>query len=65
LPQQKIKLIAIAVADAIHILSAYYQLRAQQPEAPVRELVVKAMVEMMRPVTLTTLTKRGSVRRWY
>ena len=49
-------IIAIAVADAIHILSAYYQLRAQQPEAPVRELVVKAMVEMMRPVTLTTLT---------
>jgi predicted RND superfamily exporter protein len=49
-------IIAIAVADAIHILSAYYQRQAQQPETPVRELVIAAMVEMMRPVTLTTLT---------
>ena len=49
-------IIAIAVADAIHILSAYYQRQASQPEAPTRELVVQAMVEMLRPVTLTTLT---------
>jgi len=49
-------IIAIAVADAIHILSAYYQRHAREPEAPTRELVVGAMVEMLRPVTLTTLT---------
>lgn len=49
-------IIAISVADAIHVLSAYYQLRAREPEAPVRDLVVRSMVEMVRPVTLTTLT---------
>ncbi|WP_191965200.1 outer membrane lipoprotein-sorting protein [Marinobacter halotolerans] len=49
-------IIAIAVADTIHILSAYYQRQARAPEAPTRELVIGAMVEMLRPVTLTTLT---------
>jgi predicted RND superfamily exporter protein len=49
-------IIAIAVADAIHILSAYYQRRARQPDAPTRQLVVAAMAEMLRPITLTTLT---------
>lgn len=48
--------IAISVADAIHILSAYYQFRAREPKAPVRDLVVRSMVEMARPITLTTLT---------
>lgn len=49
-------LVAISVADAIHILTAYYVLRAQHPEGDVREQVVHAMVEMARPITLTTLT---------
>lgn len=49
-------LVAISVADAIHILTAYYVLRARDPEGDVRETVVHAMVEMARPITLTTLT---------
>jgi predicted RND superfamily exporter protein len=49
-------LVAISVADAIHILSAYFQLRAEYPGAPVRDLVIRAMSAMVRPITLTTLT---------
>ncbi|MEX0707322.1 MAG: outer membrane lipoprotein-sorting protein [Woeseia sp.] len=49
-------LVAISVADAIHILSAYYVLRAQDEKGDVRGQVILAMVEMARPVTLTTLT---------
>ncbi len=49
-------LIAIAVADAIHILSYYYQLRAAQPDGDVRSQVITAMSEMARPITLTTIT---------
>jgi len=49
-------IIAISVADTLHILSAYYQYRAEDPAASVRELVVRAMATMLRPITLTTLT---------
>ncbi len=49
-------IVAISVADAIHILSSYYQLREQDVEATVRELVVEAMTLMARPITLTTIT---------
>jgi len=49
-------LVAIAVADAIHVLSAYYEGRQNAPEATNRELVVSAMTDMTRPIVLTTLT---------
>jgi len=49
-------LVAIAVADAIHILSAYYTIRAADPDGDVRWQIIQAMVEMARPITLTTLT---------
>ncbi len=49
-------IVAISVADAIHILSAFYQRREQHPDASVRELVVEAMASMARPITLTTVT---------
>ena len=49
-------IVAISVADAIHILSAYFQFRAQLPNETVRNLVVRSMVTMARPITLTTLT---------
>ena len=49
-------LVSISVADAIHVLSAYYQLRARRPSMPVREAIVLTMTEMSRPITLTTLT---------
>lgn len=49
-------IVAISVADAIHILSAYYQRREQFPDLSVHELVVESMAAMVRPMTLTTLT---------
>ncbi len=49
-------LIGISVADAIHIFSHYYDLQARQPNKDKEALVVDTMVEMWRPVTLTTLT---------
>jgi len=48
--------VAISVADAIHILSAYFQFRAQLPNESTRNLVIRAMTTMARPITLTTLT---------
>ncbi|MEM8766391.1 MAG: MMPL family transporter, partial [Pseudomonadota bacterium] len=49
-------LVAIAVADGIHILSYYYRLKAEHPNEACRELVIQSMLEMARPITLTTLT---------
>ncbi|HSN72173.1 MAG TPA: MMPL family transporter, partial [Steroidobacteraceae bacterium] len=49
-------IVAISVADAIHVLSAYYQLREEHPDAGTRTLVVRAMTVMARPITLTTIT---------
>ena len=49
-------LIAICVADAIHILSQYYEELAHHPKDSQRQLVVRAMVAMWRPVTFTSLT---------
>ena len=49
-------LVAIAVADSIHILTAYYVRRAANPAKDARGLVVDTMVEMSRPISLTTIT---------
>ncbi|MEM1263502.1 MAG: outer membrane lipoprotein-sorting protein [Pseudomonadota bacterium] len=49
-------IVAISVADAIHVLSVYFQLRASRPDASARELVVAAMATMARPISLTTIT---------
>lgn len=49
-------LIAISVADAIHILGQYYENLAENPGLHKRHLVVKTMSEMWRPVTLTSVT---------
>lgn len=49
-------IVAISVADSIHILSAYFQYRSQYPDLKTRDLVVRAMTTMARPVTLTTIT---------
>jgi predicted RND superfamily exporter protein len=49
-------LIGISVADAIHIYSHYFDLQAEQPLKNRKELVVETMLDMWRPVTLTTLT---------
>lgn len=49
-------LVAISVADAIHLLSAFFTRRAAMPGEHVRESVVAASVQMAPPITLTTLT---------
>jgi hydrophobe/amphiphile efflux-3 (HAE3) family protein len=49
-------LIGIAVADSIHILSQYYEEMAENPSLSPRELTIRTMQNMWRPVTLTTLT---------
>ena len=49
-------LIAISVADGIHILGEYYEVAAKRPDADKRELVVTAMIRMWRPVTITSLS---------
>ncbi|NHO65669.1 outer membrane lipoprotein-sorting protein [Aestuariicella hydrocarbonica] len=49
-------LIGISVADAIHIFSRYYELQIEKPGVARSQLVVEAMVDMWRPITLTTLT---------
>ncbi|MEM1173503.1 MAG: outer membrane lipoprotein-sorting protein [Pseudomonadota bacterium] len=47
-------IVAIAVADSIHILSAYYRHRAAGKA--VDESILVAMHDMARPITLTTVT---------
>jgi len=49
-------LIGIAVADSIHILSQYYEEIAQSPQDSPRQIVIRTMVRIWRPVTVTTLT---------
>ena len=49
-------LIGIAVADAIHIFSHYYEIQARDPDGDRTAQVVETMAEMWRPITLTTLT---------
>ncbi|MEO0365182.1 MAG: outer membrane lipoprotein-sorting protein [Pseudomonadota bacterium] len=49
-------IVAIAVADAIHILSEFFLRRERSPDKACRELVIESMSEMARPITLTTLT---------
>jgi predicted RND superfamily exporter protein len=49
-------LIGMAVADSIHIFSHYYQLQVEHPQWDKKRCVEQAVVTMVRPVTLTTLT---------
>jgi len=49
-------LIGIAVADSIHIYSEYFERRALNPDEPMKESIVQSLVEMWRPITLTTFT---------
>lgn len=51
-----VNLIGIAVADSIHIFSQYYEELREHPEDSQRELVTRAIAEIWRPITLTTLT---------
>ena len=49
-------LIGIAVADSIHIYSEYFERRALHPQEEIKESIVQALLEMWRPITLTTFT---------
>ncbi|MFT6751047.1 MAG: hydrophobe/amphiphile efflux-3 (HAE3) family protein [Candidatus Azotimanducaceae bacterium] len=49
-------LIGIAVADSIHIFSAYYETINTNPGTRNDRAVIGAMLEMARPITLTSLT---------
>ena len=49
-------LIAIAVADGIHILGEYYETAAKYPDFTQKQLVVYTMERMWRPVTITSVT---------
>ena len=51
-----VSLIAMAVADSIHIFSQYYIEHRREPGASQQTLVARAMVEMWQPITLTTIT---------
>lgn len=51
-----VNLIAIAVADSIHVFSQYFEELRADPDAESRVLAVRALREMWRPVTLTTVT---------
>jgi len=49
-------LIGISVADSIHIYSEYFDRRALYPDEEIKESIIQTMMEMWRPITLTTLT---------
>jgi len=49
-------LMAIGVADAIHILGKYYELVLLNPDVDRKTLILETMEEMWRPVVLTSLT---------
>ena len=51
-----ILLVGVAVADSIHVLSQYYEELANHPDHKQRDLVIRTMILMWRPVTITTLT---------
>ena len=58
-------LIGIAVADAIHIISRYYEERARYPQHGPREIVVRTMAQLWRPITMTTLTTQAGFLALY
>ncbi len=51
-----VNLIGIAVADSIHVLSAFYAVRRTTPYMSQHDAVAEAMRRMWRPITLTSVT---------
>lgn len=49
-------LIAIGVADGIHIMGQYYEEVAHSPKSTQQHLIISTMTKMWRPVTITSLT---------
>lgn len=51
-----VNLIGISVADSIHLFSRYFQLRKENPGGSRNKVIIAAMVDMLRPITMTTIT---------
>ncbi|PKM29982.1 MAG: outer membrane lipoprotein-sorting protein [Gammaproteobacteria bacterium HGW-Gammaproteobacteria-11] len=49
-------MIGIAVADSIHVFSQYFEEQTKTPAAHQQELVIRTMLVMARPITMTTVT---------
>lgn len=49
-------LIAISVADAIHVMTRYYELTKEKPETSQKIRILESMADMWRPIALTTCT---------
>jgi predicted RND superfamily exporter protein len=49
-------IIAISVADSIHIMGHFYELKANHPERSTKELTIETMMEMWRPILVTSVT---------
>lgn len=49
-------IIAISVADSIHILGHFYELKSRLPHLSNKELTINTMTEMWRPIIVTSVT---------
>jgi predicted RND superfamily exporter protein len=49
-------LMAIAIADSIHMMAKYYEAQAEAPEADRRTIVLRTLNEMDKPVLMTSIT---------
>ena len=49
-------IIAISVADSIHIMGHYYELKAKHPEFSDTQITIETMGEMWRPILVTSIT---------
>lgn len=49
-------IIAISVADSIHIMGHYYELKSHHPEYSAKQLTIATMSEMWRPILVTSIT---------
>lgn len=49
-------LIAIGIADSIHIFGQYYEEIRDTPRSPRQEIIVRTMTKIWRPVMLTSIT---------
>ena len=49
-------LVAIAMADSLHIFTGYFERRAALPEESAKTAMVQTLADLWRPLTLTTLT---------
>ena len=49
-------LLAMGVADGIHLLSAYYDYAYGHPDLPKRDVVMATMLELWPPVVMTSVT---------